>query len=74
MQISNRIKRFIKKTNSFCIIMEEGEPSYIFASFDWAEQMLIPQDAEVIENINDDISLVAVEDKVENLAPDDENL
>lgn len=68
MHIPDRIKRFIKHTNSLCVIMEENEPAYLLTSFDWAERMMLPQDEEIhdlseIERLNDDISLVADEEK-----------
>ena len=68
MQINDRVKRFIKHTNGLCIIMEDGEPEYVLTSFDWAERMMLPQDEEIhdlgeIERLNDDISLVAEEEK-----------
>ena len=73
MNIPDRIKRFIKHTNSLCIIMEENEPAYLLSSFDWAERMMIPHEEEIhdlseIERLNDDISLLVGEEKEEELS------
>lgn len=63
MQISERIKRFLKHTNSFALILEEGKPEYLLASFDWAERALLGAedglDEVLMEEANKDFSLVA---------------
>lgn len=71
MNIPNRVKNFIKLTNSFCVIMEDNEPAYIVATFDWAERIFLPEDLEEIEQANDDISVVAVEERIEELPTTD---
>ena len=66
MNIPERVKKFIKKTNSFCIIMNGDEPEYILASFEWAERMMIPPDETDMAEANSDISLAAIEDETED--------
>lgn len=63
MQIPERIKRFLKHTNSFALIMEDGKPEYLLASFDWAERALLGAeegtDEVLMDEANKDFSLLA---------------
>jgi hypothetical protein len=59
MYIPDRVKQFIKHTNSFGVIVEEGKPTYIVASFDWAERILLGLEEETVEEANSNFSVVA---------------
>ncbi len=69
MIISERLKNFIKATNSFCVIVEDGKPSYVVSSFDWVEKLINPHDIEEAERVNSDINTIRQEEEDNNFPP-----